>query len=340
MSGFEAGLDQVLPDQGQLLHARAEQVDALPAGDLGVQAETLRHAAQHDQLVRRDFAARHARHHRVGAVLLHVRQIVVVGVLQAGELGLEDMLVPGGRQDAGDGRLADVATAPLAVLDQHVIESLELAQLDQVEQLLARVGEVFAEMIVDGDAAALEFRIQHLLEQGCATTAGGCRLGAFLECGDGGGASLDGGTQRALGHGVAGADQRTVRQHVHAQAGLAATARRQDQILGMLRQIDAVERELQQIAVVLGIADQHRAEQPLPVRRHHQFLVAAGGFVGEYVVERARRGAVRVADRGYVHAQQFELGAHIGAGEFHRSRQGAVVARGGRLGIEFNFGVR
>src|SRR6266481_3496794 len=46
----------------QLLHARAEQVDALGAGDLGVQAELFRHLAQHDQLLRCDLAARHARH--------------------------------------------------------------------------------------------------------------------------------------------------------------------------------------------------------------------------------------------------------------------------------------
>src|SRR4051812_22493312 len=35
---LEAGVDQLLPDQRQLLDARAEEVDALRAGDLGVEA--------------------------------------------------------------------------------------------------------------------------------------------------------------------------------------------------------------------------------------------------------------------------------------------------------------
>ena len=42
VAGFEAGVDQLAPDQRQLVHLRAEQVDALAAGDLGVQAVLLR----------------------------------------------------------------------------------------------------------------------------------------------------------------------------------------------------------------------------------------------------------------------------------------------------------
>ena len=43
MAGFEAGVDELVPDERQLVHLRAEQVDALAAGDLGVQAVLLRH---------------------------------------------------------------------------------------------------------------------------------------------------------------------------------------------------------------------------------------------------------------------------------------------------------
>src|SRR5687767_5070020 len=71
---FEAGVDELLPDERQLLHPRAEQVEALRARDLGVKAEFLRHLAQHDQLGGRDFPARDPRYDRVRAVLLEIRQ--------------------------------------------------------------------------------------------------------------------------------------------------------------------------------------------------------------------------------------------------------------------------
>src|SRR5262245_55386428 len=57
MSGLEAGGDQFLPDVRQLLDARTEQVDALRASDLGVEAVLLRDLAEHHQLLRRDLAA-------------------------------------------------------------------------------------------------------------------------------------------------------------------------------------------------------------------------------------------------------------------------------------------
>src|SRR6185436_5946173 len=41
VAGLEAGVDQLLPDEWQLLQARAEEVDALRAGDLGVEAVLL-----------------------------------------------------------------------------------------------------------------------------------------------------------------------------------------------------------------------------------------------------------------------------------------------------------
>src|SRR5581483_12291801 len=66
---LEAGIHELAPDRRQLLDARAEEVDALRAGDLRVEAELLRHAAEDQQLLRRDLAARHARHDRVRAVL-------------------------------------------------------------------------------------------------------------------------------------------------------------------------------------------------------------------------------------------------------------------------------
>src|SRR5512138_414259 len=81
MTGLETGVDQFFPDERELVHLRAEQIDALPARDLRVEAEFLCDAADRDQLVRSDLAAGYPRHDRVRAVLLHVREEVVVRVL-------------------------------------------------------------------------------------------------------------------------------------------------------------------------------------------------------------------------------------------------------------------
>ncbi|COY49726.1 Uncharacterised protein [Mycobacterium tuberculosis] len=81
MPRFHAAINQSLPDQGQLIHPGAEQVDPLTAGDLGVEAEVLCDLADQNQVFWLDVTARHPRHHRVTAVLLDVGQEVVVGIL-------------------------------------------------------------------------------------------------------------------------------------------------------------------------------------------------------------------------------------------------------------------
>src|SRR4249919_1021150 len=50
MAGFEAGIDQLLPYEGELFDAGAEEIDALGAGDLGIEAVLRGHLAQHHQL--------------------------------------------------------------------------------------------------------------------------------------------------------------------------------------------------------------------------------------------------------------------------------------------------
>src|SRR5262249_20818569 len=78
VAALEPGGDQLLPDLGQLLQPRAEQIDALSAGDLGVQPVPARDLADRDQLLRRDLAGGDPRHDRVGPVLLDVREEPIV----------------------------------------------------------------------------------------------------------------------------------------------------------------------------------------------------------------------------------------------------------------------
>ena len=120
VAALEPGRDELLPDLGELLDARAEEVDALAAGDLGVEAVLLGDLSEGDELVRRDLAARYARHDRVRAVLLDVREEAIVGVLQRAVRLLEDRLGVEAGEDARDRGLADLAAVPRAVLREHL----------------------------------------------------------------------------------------------------------------------------------------------------------------------------------------------------------------------------
>src|SRR5205823_3681924 len=100
----------------QLLDPRAEQVDSLAAGDLGVQAEVLGDLPKGDQLVGCDLTTRYAGHHRVRAVALEVGEEVVVGVLEGGLLTVEDVAVAVRREDRGHRRLADLASQATAAV--------------------------------------------------------------------------------------------------------------------------------------------------------------------------------------------------------------------------------
>src|SRR3954469_25210525 len=126
VSRFEPGGDQLGPDVRQLLDTRAEKIDALRARDLAVQAMALRDFAQHDQFLRRDLAARHARHDRVRAVLLQIGEEVVVRVLQRSVLRFQDHLVPAGSEDRSDRRLANVAALAGSMDGNELIERADV----------------------------------------------------------------------------------------------------------------------------------------------------------------------------------------------------------------------
>ena len=66
------GVHQPPPDRRELFDPGAEQVDPLAAGDLRVEPEVAGHLADHDQLLRGDLPAGHARDHRIRAVALQV----------------------------------------------------------------------------------------------------------------------------------------------------------------------------------------------------------------------------------------------------------------------------
>src|SRR6185437_98859 len=152
---------------------------------------------------------------------------VVVGILQRRTVAGEDELVPAGREDGGDCGLADVAAEPQgstvsgvgfgldcgaaaclpdAVLREHFLEASEAAHPDEMEQLLPRVAEMLAKMVLERDAAELQLRVQDLLHQRCAAAAGASGSGARPDGAHGGAAAFDRRADRSLADVVAGAD--------------------------------------------------------------------------------------------------------------------------------------
>ncbi|RMS72185.1 hypothetical protein ALP62_05513 [Pseudomonas syringae pv. aceris] len=315
MAGLEACLDQLAPDIRQLVQLRAEQVDALAAGDLGVQVVFFRHRANRYQAVRGNLATRNTWHHRVGAVFLHVGHERIVGVLQRHQRRLGDGAVPARRQDRADCGLADVAAMrAFAMASQQFVKGFDAFDADHRVQLLAGMSEVFTQAFIDRHAAGHQFMLENLFEQCSATTAAGGGLGAGLDCGQIGAPIVDGRAHGAFADVMAGADGRCGGQGIGAQRGR-AFATRQNQARWIGGQRDAVLRILQQCVVIAVIADQHSAEYLLAIGRHHQATVAGGSFINEAITDGPGQRTVRITDGADIHTQQLELGGHVGAEE-------------------------
>ncbi len=319
MPGLEPGIDQSPPDRRQLLDPRAEHVDPLPAGDLGVQAELARHLADGDQAVRRDLPARDPRHDGVAAVLLHVGQEVVVGVLQDGLLAVEDVSELLAGQHRRDGGLADVAAASGAVPLDDLAERRELAGAHGVEQLGAVHREVLAQRGAGRDAALGEQR----LEQRNARPAAGARLRACLDGADvGQRVFVDRFTYRRLAQVVTRADLGIVRDF-EIRPGRGDHCDR----VGGQRPAD----QRAQRRVARRVADQDPAEQRLRGVVDDQLRVGALDRVAQRDLERSLGRREGIAEAGHVHAEQLELGGRVRARERCRSADEAVSGDLGHL---------
>ena len=231
-------------------------------------------------------------------------------------LRFEDVLIPAGGQQRADGRLTDLAAITLTVFFQQFVEGFNAFHADQVEQLLAGVSEVFTQVVVDLDALFRQLGVEHLGDQRNTPPAAGTGFGFRFQRRDGVAAFVDGGDQVAFADVKAGTNLRAVRQFIDADRRLAAAGvGREDQRIRIFRQLNSVEHQLQQVAVIAGVADQYRAEQGLVVFADDKTFVDFFAFVEIDVAAGARRTAVGIADPAHIHAQQLQLGAEVGAGE-------------------------
>ncbi|GKT86390.1 LOW QUALITY PROTEIN: cellobiohydrolase A [Colletotrichum tofieldiae] len=307
---LHAGLDQHPPNVQQVLLLGAEHVDALPAGDLGVEVVLGRHVADGDELVRGDLAGGHPRDDAVGAVALDVAEETVVGLLQAVHGLVHDVAVPQGGEDAADGGLASFAAKRGRVvsgLAHHLLERLQLLDEDDVVQVGARVVEVGAEVVLDLVAHGQHGLVEDGRHQRHAAAAARAGLGARLDLAERlAGAVLDRVDDVAFRHVVARADLRVVRQVVPVVFAVLLGA--EDELAGGHVQLLHVLDNRHQLDVVLCVADHHAAEQVLAVLGEDVLLVHV---LERVAVLRAVAVGEEVAEAGDVDAQELQLGAEV-----------------------------
>ena len=199
---------------------------------------------------------------------------------------------------------------------QQFVEGLNAFHADQVVQLLARVSEVLAQVVVHFNALFCQLGVQHLGDQRDTAAAAGPGFGFRLQRRNGVAAFVNGGDQHAFGHVEAGADLRAVRQFIHANGRLTAGGvRREDQRVRVFRQLNGVQHQLEQVAEVAGVAHQHRPEQGFVILADDKTFVDFFAFVQINIAAGVRGATMRIANTAHVHAQQLQLRAHVCAGE-------------------------
>src|SRR4029453_8804121 len=314
LAGFEAGVNQFLPDVRQLLQAGTEHIDALATSDLGVQVVLFGDRCDDPETLGRDFTTGNARNHRVGAILLHVRQRAVVGVLQGTTAGIQDVGGVLAGQDGGDGRLADIATGTRAVLGHDLLEGGQFQDADSVKQLLAGQADVLAQGLGNLDAGLLQFAFEELLQHRDAGTTLGAGTRATLEFAEllhgsvalAGTATVDGvadGSGRDI---VAGAQDCIVRKL--GPRRLPATVSAQESA-GFGRQFTSQQRA--QAHVRGSVAHEDAAQEGLCIVSGDDLLVNAAGGVGIDDFEGVFGAGKGITEARHIHAGQLQLGGGI-----------------------------
>ncbi|VTM86532.1 Uncharacterised protein [Raoultella ornithinolytica] len=186
----------------------------------------------------------------------------------------------------------------------------------EVIDLLTRPRKVFADIFFHFHALRRELIFHHLLDQRAASTATGRRPGTAFYRRDIAGARADRPADITFSDVVARADLRAVRQRRYPQRfWRAPLLHRQNQAFRARGQRHRVQHHLQQRGVIAGIAHQHAAQQRFVLLADDNFLVDLPRTIRPLVALATGRASLGVAERGYIDAQQFQFGAHIGAAE-------------------------
>ncbi len=185
VTALESGGDQVGPDVGQEMNRCAEHVDALAAGDLGVETVLAGDFAQHDQLFRRDLTAGNARDDGVQSTALNVGEEPVVRVLKRGDAPARGRFRSKGWRGSTRRPACRLRShGPVPWPASRSSKRLEPLDLDDLKQLLAAMGKVLAEVVADVLAGRLQLRLEQVGDLRQTAAAAGAGPGACLDLGD------------------------------------------------------------------------------------------------------------------------------------------------------------
>ncbi len=312
MAGFETSGHQLFPDFRQLMQLGTKQVDTLSTGNLGVQIIVAGNFTQHDEFFRGNFPPCNPRHNGVSTVFLHVAEEDIVGVLQTDVRVFQHVFVIERRQNGTNSWLTDFTAVAFTVGFEHFSKGVKTFNTDNVSQFSAGVSKVFAQAVVDFHTQSSQLGVHHLLNQRStsATHSGG--FGGFFDIAHGAATALYGSSNITFGNRLAGADLSSIRQSSNAQTNAFSTIRGWHNQIGRIpRNIHIVQFQLQQIAVSIHIAHQHRAQQFFTVAGNNQTFVNLLDIVVEDVAFAASGMTVSITDGCHIHTQQFQFGAHI-----------------------------
>ena len=177
---------------------------------------------------------------------------------------LQNVFVPAGGQQRTDGRFANFTTVTFAVFRQQFFEGFNAFNADQMEQFLTRISKVFTWVVVNFDTLFRQFRVQYLSDQRNTTAAARTAFPAL---------AFSAATvwQPLLIAAIRSPLVTSKQEQICALSGSLSTP-----IDGLplpecagesenrvFRQFDSVQHQLQQVAVVAGIAHQYRTERGL-----------------------------------------------------------------------------
>ena len=303
----------------------AEHVDPLAAGDLGVQAEVLRHLPDDEQPLGRHLAAGDPRDDRVacrpsGCSPSRGRSCPAASRSRRRGRGR-------GRARRGSRRRTGLQMSQPRPVPKRAMTALKVRSPETrtaSNSCARRSAKCSHSAVLRLDAGCVELGVDELLDQGQARSARGAGAGARLDsrrhpC------SLRSVTAQRI---VPAVDV-VARAHER----LVGQSRVRRRIAGALRQqvggrVGAERRRRPADAAPVRLASPTRMppSRRLRVVGHHELLVDARHRVGVHDLERAGRLGEGVAEARDVDADQLELGGRVGAGEGRLAAEQAVAA--------------
>mmetsp|Transcript_21805 Transcript_21805/g.64289 ORF Transcript_21805/g.64289 Transcript_21805/m.64289 type:complete len:742 (+) Transcript_21805:219-2444(+) len=318
VSALESGVAQILPNVGELMLRRAEEIDPLPSRNLGVEVVLVGGDAEGDELIGAELSSRDAGYDGIGTPALHVGEGSIVGIEEGVPSVVENDPVHHGGEYGGHGRLAHLASVSAPVFGQYLLEGIDRRRIgigaDQRHEFRTGHSEMFAHGRVQRSPELLELLGEDLLHLRLAPAASRSGLGALLEGGEGGPVHaqfLHGRGDGPAGHVVARTDLGVrVGRDLLLLEGSPAGARGRKESSGIFGNLALLDVHGVKAGIVGRVSDEDAALELGPILGEVELAIdPALGIVPDHGGDvRVVLGGVSLAEGCHVAPQQLELG--------------------------------